>query len=159
METTGNDLDGGRDRENVADSLDQQVHTSLGDAKRPATRNAQLGGAITGDSTQPLVRSGEDRFVLPEDPSHPGSLVRAALADQRRGIVATDELLGVVDGNDAIVAQRVGDDDPDRTSINTLMGPVADTAALNGILARLEALGLALEALQPDRNQAPPNEP
>jgi hypothetical protein len=36
---------------------------------------------------------------------------------------------------------------------------VADTAALNGILARLEALGLALEALQPDRNQAPPNEP
>lgn len=41
----------------------------------------------------------------------------------------------------------------------TLTGPVADTAALNGIVARLEALGLALEALQPDPDQAPPDGP
>jgi hypothetical protein len=132
METTGNDLDGGRDRENVADSLDQQVHTSLGDAKRPAARNAQLGGAITGDSTQPLVRSGEDRFVLPEDPSHPGSLVRAALADQRRGIVATDELLGVVDGNDAIVAQRVVEILAQKVTREDEMEPVLRAPAARG---------------------------
>jgi len=39
----------------------------------------------------------------------------------------------------------------------TLTGPWRTRQPLNGIVARVEALGLALEALQPDPDQAPPD--
>lgn len=64
----------------LLDKLNRQVHTSLGYAKRLAARIAQLGGVITCGPTQLLVRSAQDRFVLPEDPSGPASLVRVGLS-------------------------------------------------------------------------------